>query len=79
MQELILDSTISSALYAAKVDVTDDSHTISRTVSGISTKIHVMTYAVGNKIEIFLSEGYTHYCKVANVLKNVYTTKVTED
>ncbi|MBK2345322.1 transposase, partial [Francisella tularensis subsp. novicida] len=47
---------------------------------GITTKIHAMTDALGNPIEILLSEGKTHDSKVAiDLLQNVYNTKVIAD
>ncbi|MDE4990564.1 IS5/IS1182 family transposase, partial [Francisella tularensis subsp. holarctica] len=49
---------------------------IGRSVVGITTKIHAITDAVGTPIEILLSEGKTQDSKEANLLKNVYNTKV---
>ncbi|MDE5002886.1 transposase, partial [Francisella tularensis] len=44
-----------------------------------NTKIHAMTDDLGNQIEILLSEVKTHDSKVANLLQNVYNTKVIAD
>ncbi|MDE5028365.1 IS5/IS1182 family transposase, partial [Francisella tularensis subsp. holarctica] len=57
----------------------DDNQAIGRSVGGINTKIHAMTDSLGNPIEILLSEVKTHDSKVANLLKNVYNTKVISD
>ncbi|MBK2316496.1 transposase, partial [Francisella tularensis] len=51
-----------------------------RSVGGITTKIHAITDALGNPIEILLSEGKTHDSKVAiDLLQNIYNTKVIGD
>ncbi|ORU06795.1 IS5 family transposase, partial [Francisella tularensis] len=74
-----LDSTIARAHACATGYDKDDNQAIGRSVGGITTKIHAMTDALGNPIEILLSEGKTHDSKVANLLKNVYNTKVIAD
>ncbi|MBD2809135.1 transposase, partial [Francisella tularensis] len=57
----------------------DDNQAIGRSVGVITNKIHAMTDALGNPIEIFMSEGKTHDNKVANLLKNEYNTQVIVD
>ncbi|AJI52227.1 transposase DDE domain protein [Francisella tularensis subsp. holarctica] len=79
LQEVMLDSTIARAHACATGYDKDDNQAIGRSVGGITTKIHAMTDALGNPIEILLSEGKTHDSKVANLLKNVYNTKVIAD
>ncbi len=79
LQEVMLDSTIARAHACATGYDKDDNQAIGRSVGGITTKIHAMTDALGNPIEILLSEGKTYDSKVANLLKNVYNTKVIAD
>ncbi|WP_150466134.1 IS5 family transposase [Francisella sp. SYW-2] len=51
-----------------------------RSIGGVTTKIHAMTDALGNPMEILLSEGKTHDSKVViDLLQNVYNTKVIAD
>ncbi|MDE5014978.1 transposase, partial [Francisella tularensis subsp. holarctica] len=57
----------------------DYNKAIGRSFGGITTKIHAMNDALGNPIEILLSECKTHDSKVANLIKNVYKTKVIAD
>ncbi|ADA78072.1 transposase DDE domain protein [Francisella tularensis] len=77
---MILDSTIARAHACATGYDKDDNQAIGRSVGRITTKIHAMTDALGNPIEILLSEDKTHDSKVAiDLLKNVYNTKVIAD
>ncbi|MBK2327333.1 transposase, partial [Francisella tularensis subsp. novicida] len=74
------DSTIARAHAFATAYDKDDNQAIGRSVGVITTKIHAMTDALGNPIEILLSEGKTHDSKVAiDLLQNVYNTKVIAD
>ena len=46
----------------------------------MTTKIHALTDALGNPIEILLSEGKAHDSKVAiDLLQNIHSTKVIAD
>ena len=80
LQEVMLDSTITRAHACATGYDKDNNQAIGRSVGGITTKIHAMTDALGNPIEILLSEGKIHDSKVAiDLLQNVYNTKVIAD
>ncbi|MBK2357850.1 IS5/IS1182 family transposase, partial [Francisella hispaniensis] len=57
LQELMLDSTITRAHACATGYSKNDSQAIGRSVGGITTKIHTMTDALGNPLEVLLSEG----------------------
>ncbi|MDE4984554.1 IS5/IS1182 family transposase, partial [Francisella tularensis subsp. holarctica] len=76
---VMLDSTIARAPACAKGYDKDDNQAIGRSVGGITSKIHAMTDALGNPLEILFSEGKTHESKVANLIKNLYNTKVIDD
>ncbi|KFJ73402.1 hypothetical protein DR86_1302 [Francisella tularensis] len=56
LQEVMLDSTIARAHACATGYDKDDNQAIGRSVGRITTKIHAMTDALGNPIEILLSE-----------------------
>ncbi|MBK2357822.1 IS5 family transposase, partial [Francisella hispaniensis] len=80
LQELMLDSTITRAHVCATGYSKNDSQAIGRSVGGITTKIHTMTDALGNPLEVLLSESKAHDSKVAiDLLQNPYNTKVIAD
>ncbi|AEI36562.1 ISSod6 transposase, IS1301 [Francisella salina] len=80
LQEVMLDSTITRAHACSTGYDKDNNQAIGRSVGGVTTKIHAMTDALGNPMEILLSEGKTHDSKVAiDLLQNVYNTKVIAD
>ncbi|KFJ39334.1 putative transposase [Francisella tularensis] len=68
----MLDSTIARAHACATGYDKDDNQAIGRSVGRITTKIHAMTDALGNPIEILLSEDKTHDSKVAIDLLKMY-------
>ncbi|KFJ74133.1 putative transposase [Francisella tularensis] len=72
LQEVMLDSTIARAHACATGYDKDDNQAIGRSVGRITTKIHAMTDALGNPIEILLSEDKTHDSKVAIDLLKMY-------
>ncbi len=64
LQEVMLDSTIARTHACATGYDKDNSQAIGRSVGGVTTKIHAMTDALGNPMEILLSEGKTHgFCR----------------
>ncbi|QIV95708.1 dTDP-glucose 4,6-dehydratase [Allofrancisella inopinata] len=80
LQEVMIDSTIARTYACSTGYQRDNNQAIGRSVGGLTTKIHAMTDALGNPIEILLSEGKTHDSKVAiALLQNVYNTKVIAD
>ncbi|WP_150468507.1 IS5 family transposase [Francisella sp. SYW-9] len=77
LQEVMLDSTIARAHACATGYDKDDNQAIGRSVGGVT---HAITDALGNPMEILLSEGRIHDSKVAiDLLQNVYNTKVITD
>ena len=80
LQEVMLDSTVAKVDAYATGYNKNDNQAFGRSVGGITTKIHAMTDALGNPLEIIVSEGKTHDSKVAiNLLQNIDKTKIIAD